>query len=154
MNILIVYATFSNSTALATQLVAEELTKNSHTVTVKKIRDADMNDFAHRDLIVIASPSWLVEGKEGQPHDDYFAAKERFTQEAFKGKKFAIMGMGDSTYAHFCGAVDYLQEWVQQMTGEVVVPPLCIDGFYFDQDKNSAVIRQWADTLSKKMQQS
>lgn len=154
MNILIVYATFSNGTATASQTVAEELTHSNHNVTIKKIRDTSPEDFQHRDLIIMASPSWLVGGKEGQPHDDYFAAQERFTPDAFRGKRFAVIGLGDATFAHFCGAVDFLQDWIQQMNGQLVMESLRVDGYYFDQDKNTELIKDWAHTLSKTLQPS
>ena len=154
MKILIVYATFSNGTAIACQVAAEEMTKMQHSVTIKKVQETDPQEFLAYDLIVMASPSWMVNGKEGQPHDDYFEAKTKFTPEVFKGKKFAVMGLGDATYAHFCGAVDFLEGWIRELSGELVTPSLRVDGFYFDQVKNTQLVRDWAEHLASRFQHS
>ena len=154
MKILIIYATFSNGTALAVQQTAEVLSHHNHTVITKRAHDTDPEEFLMYDLVIMASPSWLVKGKEGQPHDDYFALKEKFRTEVFNNKQFAVLGLGDSTYAHFCGAVDYLEEWIRELKGNLIVPSLRVDGFYFDQEANTETIRAWAEDLSKHLQPS
>jgi sulfite reductase alpha subunit-like flavoprotein len=60
------------------------------------------------------------------------------------GKKVAVFGCGDSSYTHFCGAVDVIEEKAAQLGANVVMASLKIDG---DPDKDEAVA--WARDVFK-----
>lgn len=148
MNILLMYATYSSGTSMAAQTVADTLTNHSHTVTVKLVEETDPSEFAAYDLVILASPSWDYEGKEGQPHQHYVAFIKKLEGQTMPGKKFAVFGLGDSSYIHFCGAVDELEKFVKALQGTLVVQSLRIDGYFFDQDTNTQKLVSWADTLN------
>ena len=151
MKVLLVFATNSGGTQLASQIIAETLTKNNHQVTVKEVRESAPADFAAYDLIILASPSWDYEGLEGQPHPDYAPFMENAKGKRFAGKKFAVFGLGDSSYTYFCGAADELEKFVKELGGTLVIESLKIDGFYLDQENNSEKLRQWAQNLVQKI---
>ena len=147
MKILVVYATNSGGTQLASDLVNEALSKKNHEVMVKEVRETKADEFAGFDLVILASPSWDYEGLEGQPHPDFRQFIDDSKGKTFSGKKFAVLGLGDSSYTYFCGAVTHLEQFVKETGGNLAVPSLKIDGFYLDQAGNSEKIQTWADSL-------
>lgn len=145
MNILLVYATYSSSTKQACEVVTDTLMGHGHTVTVKRALDTNTEDFTPYDLIILASPSWLINNKDGMPHEDFVALIERSQDKMFEHKRFAVFGLGDESYAHFCGAVDHLKHFVEQGKGTLVGEVLRIDGYLFNEDHNAQVLRAWVD---------
>lgn len=147
MNILLIYATYSSGTMQASQVVFDTLTGKGHTVTVKKAHEINIEDFIPHDLIILGSPSWLINNKDGMPHEDFVALIERSQGKTFENKRFAIFGLGDESYAHFCGAVDHLKSFVEQGKGHLVGEVLRIDGYLFNEEKNAARLREWVEQI-------
>lgn len=148
MNILFLYATNSGSTMDATSSVKSLLEASGHTVTLKNPKESSFDELTKADCIVIASPSWDYEGKEGQPHEDFDALLKELEGKSLEGKPFAILGLGDSSYTHFCGAVDIFESMVQGVKGKLIVPSLRIDRFY-QKRENPDLVKSWADSLVK-----
>lgn len=146
MNILIVYATYSGSTGEAIQLVSAELTKAGHTVTVKTPTEATPQDCTAAEFLLLASPSWDYEGKEGQPHEDFQAFFKALDQTQFSGKPYAVLGLGDTAYPHYCGAVDIFEEFMNARGAKKAVESLRIDK-YFSSHDNPQKVSQWASLL-------
>lgn len=147
MKVLIIYATYSGSTLIVSELLQEELQKKQHEVKLINAREVDpqtINDF---DLIMIGSPSWWNKS-DGQPHDAYFELMPKMEELNLENKKFAVFGLGDNTYGRLCGAVDVLEEFVHKMKGNLVTESLRIDSFFFDQKNNEEKAREWAESLS------
>jgi sulfite reductase (NADPH) flavoprotein alpha-component len=151
MNILLLFATNSGATALVTDLVNQSLTGAGHSVSVKNPQEASFEDIQASDVLILASPSWDFADKQGQPHQDYLGFFEKMEGKQTPGKKCAVVGLGDSSYSVFCGAADHLEEFVKKFQGELVVPTLRIDGFYFDQGKNEQLVKDWAQSLVSKI---
>lgn len=147
MNILIVYATNSGTTMTAAQTISDKLTGKGHQVTMKEARDATPEDFNTPQAILLGSPSWDFEGKEGMPHEDWIPLMEKLKTVTQENKPFAVFGLGDSSYKHFCGAVEHLDELVKTMKGKLALPSLKVDKFYSDQTGNMEKINKWADDL-------
>ncbi len=147
MNILILYATYSSGTEIACQTIEGILKQHNHTVTRKLVKETPFDELSEYNLIILGSPSWDHEGREGLPHEDFihFITLSHFP--TLPHKKFAVIGLGDSTYAHFCGAVDHLENFVKHVHGELLLPSLRIDGFYFNQEKNLELIKQWTQQI-------
>lgn len=148
MTILLVYATNSGGTQLASEIVSQTLTKKGHTVVVKNVKEVNPVEFDSSEVVILASPSWDYQGKEGQPHEDYLPFMEQFTGKSYGGKSFAVFGLGDKSYTEFCGAIDVLEEFVKKLQGQLVVEPLKINGFYFDQENNTKLLTDWAEKLA------
>ena len=149
MNILIVYATNSGGTQIASQSIQEVLTGKTHTVVVKQAAQTSPPELGQYDLVILGSPSWDYESQEGLPHADFIDLIKKCQGTAFEGKKFAVFGLGDSSYTHFCGAVNHLEEFVTSVKGTKSGESLKIDGFYFNQEKNTELIRSWTEGLSQ-----
>ena len=150
MQILIAYATYSSGTDLATELI-QELLQKEHEVEKKDIRDVATIDLEKADFIVFASPSWRTRNGDGQPHEFFLDFIDSMQDKKLSGKRFAILGLGDSAYTNFCGAVDVLESFVSQLGGILFIPSLRIDGFYFSQQKNEDRIRIWTHSLQSSL---
>lgn len=147
MNILLVFATNSGTTMTAAQTINDKLATKGHMVTMKEARETTPADFDSPQAVIVGSPSWDFEGHEGMPHEDYLPLIEQLKTKVLENKPMAVFGMGDSSYKHFCGAVDHLEELVKTMKGKLVVPSLRIDKFYSDQTGNMEKINKWADEV-------
>lgn len=145
MNVLLAYATNSGSTYTVSELVSNTLSEKGHQVDVKNIPEVEHREFGNYDLIIFASPSWDHEGNEGYPHSDFVYFMEGVGDAKYSGKKFAIVGLGDSNYEHFCGAVDHLQEFIKKLEGEEVVEPVKIDQYFMDPETHNQKVKDWVE---------
>jgi flavodoxin I len=147
MKTLILFATYSGGTQAASQLIEATLKNKNHDITVKGPADLNPDDLNNYNLVILCTPTWDFNGKEGQPHEDFIAFMEKCKGKVYENISFAIMGLGDSSYTHFCGSVDVLESFVTQIKGKLSVPSLKIDGFFYDQQKNSDLIKKWAESI-------
>ena len=150
MNILIVYETYSGGTLSAVEFIQKVLSNNNHSITIKRAGETKAEEFASFDFIIFGSPSWLENDKDGQPHQNFLILIENASNVSLTGKKFAIFGLGDESYAHFCGGVDVLKNFIIEKGGEVTAEPLKIDNFYMDIQKYEAIMSEWLSTLPLK----
>lgn len=150
MKILLIYTTNSGSTYLASKIIENALAKD-FSVTVKPAAEAKPEDLSNYDLVILGSPSWNYEGKEGMPHQMMLRLLEKLQGKFYPKKYFAIYGGGDDSYTHFCGAVDYLEKFVVEAKGELIVPSMRVNGFYFDLEKNTEAVKKWAENLRDKL---
>ncbi len=151
MQILLVYATNSGTTMMTAQAVADKLTAAGHQVTIKQVMETSPDDIKTAPAVVLGSPSWDFNGMEGMPHEDYVPLIEKLKSMPLDEKPFAIFGLGDSSYTHFCGAVDHLEELVKTVKGKLVTPSLRIDKYFSDQSKHMEAINAWADVLATQL---
>ncbi len=134
---------------MASQTVLETLTKSGHNVVLKTAVETKVEDLIASDLIVLGSPSWDYDGKEGQPHEDFIKFIELIKSVSLENKLFAVFGLGDSSYMNFCGAVSALEEFVKNVKGKLVAESLKIDGYFLDQQKSTQSLTDWATKLAK-----
>jgi flavodoxin I len=147
MNILIVFATYSGGTQTVAEIISNALQKKGHSVSVKNPKQTKGDDITSSNLTIFCSPSWDVNGKDGQPHEDFFALMEATKTIMFENIQFAVVGLGDSTYPHFCGAVNVLESFITKKKGVLKSPSLRIDGFFYDEIKHRKTIEEWVHTL-------
>jgi flavodoxin I len=147
MKILVVFASYSSGTMKVAELAEGFLREAGHDVSVKRADAVQGTDLTGPDLVIMASPSWKVMGKEGMPHEFYFAMMERLSGQTFD-TKFAVIGLGDDSYAQVCGSADHLMEFVKQLGGTLVGQPLRLEGFYFNEPKRTAELKEWLPTVT------
>lgn len=151
MRILIVYATYSGSTLLAAEEMARVLGK-IHEVKLINVMNVDPNELSPYDVIILGSCTWMHEKKDGQLHIGFIRFSEQLKGRSYPGKRFAVYGLGDSNFLHFCEATRYLDALVRSVQGTEVVNPLRINRFYFNEDENRKRIREWTEELNTKLQ--
>lgn len=151
MKVLIIFATYSSGTDLATDVIKKVLEAAHVEVMKKNIKDisaAEINSFS---TIILASPSWRTRKGDGMPHEFFLDYMDTVEEGDYKGKKFAVMGLGDTAYTHFCGAVNELEKFIQAKGGVLFTESLRIDGFYFSQEQNEKKIVEWSELIAKSL---
>lgn len=151
MNILLLYATYSGGTMVASQTVAQALSEKGHTVLSQDVHNQEPAMLDGHDVIIFASPSWEFEGKDGHPHIFYMDFISKTAGKTLPGQKCAVFGLGDTAYPNFCGAVKHLEEFATSLGGELIVESLRIDGYFFNETKNTEKLIAWAENLSAKL---
>ncbi len=96
------------------------------------------------DLLLFGCSTWGDDEIELQ--DDFIPLYDTFEEVGLKGKKVAVFGCGDSSYTFFCGAVDAIEEKARNLSADVVVESLKIDG---DPEKDD--ILSWAGEVAAKV---
>lgn len=147
MNILLVYATYSNSTYEVATHLQQVLEGLGDTVTVQLASETKAEDFSDFDTVVFASPSWDYNGKEGQPHEDFAPLLESLSTADVSSLKYAICGTGDSSYTHFCGAVDVIEAALKTTPATKCHESLRIDNYYLQEEENKALVADWGTAL-------
>ncbi len=150
MKCTLLYGTLSGSTMTAAGVVSEVLTAAGHQVDSIMVDGATKDQIKESQVVILGSPSWEDEGKDGQPLPDMTKFLKSLTPEDLAGKKVAIFGLGDTSYQHFCGAVDVMTELLKVNGASPVIEPVRIDRYYSLPD-NENKIRAWAETLSKNL---
>lgn len=148
MKLLILYATNSGSTEMAANEIMQHLS-NHHEVTLKRVNEATADDIKNAEAVILGSPSWDHQGKDGQPHDDFFTFKDTIDSTVFSGKPVAIFGCGDSSYKTYNGSVDELTQWVTGWGSKIIVEPLKMDKYYYQLAQNQELIQKWTDAFPK-----
>lgn len=151
MHIRIIYGSNSGSTRSAAELMSELLIKSGYKVTVQSALDAQPADIADSDVTIIGSCSWdRFEGTkrlEGQLHEHWFQLQKAAGAKTFPRHRFAVFGLGDSTYTHFCGAADHLEALVKKWKGVQIGTTLRLDSYFFEPERNAEQIRDWLKQL-------
>ena len=148
MKILIAYASNSGGTYLAGTIIRSVLEDVAVSVVMKKASEVIPSDVIGYDVILLGSPSWGVDGKEGQPQETISDLLHNLKEQNLVGKHFALFGCGDSSYLQFCGAVDIMENSVREFKGIQLVPSLRLDSFYFELEKNRQLVNEWAKNLA------
>lgn len=147
MNTIVLYATNSGGTYMAAQIVADVFKQAGNQFDLKNVKELEPNSLVNYDLIVIGSPSYDYNGKEGQPHEEVTNFLSKLAKETLQNKKIAIFGLGDSSYMEFCGAVKVMEKILSDLGAKQIAESLSIDGFFFQQDQNTQKITAWAKNL-------
>lgn len=125
--VLVIYGSTTGNTEFVARRIGEKITNEGVAVELKDVINAQVSDlFSDYELIILGCSTWGEEeiGFQEDFESFYFGLNE----VDFTGKVFALFGCGDSGYKHFCGAVDELEERLQQQGAEFVGPALKIDG--------------------------
>ena len=147
MKVLIIFATYSSGTLVSSELIKEELQSRSHEVTSINAGEVDLISLSNFDLVILGSPSWWNNNTDGQPHHLFLELMKKIEGMSFEDKNFAVFGLGDSAYARLCGAVDVLEDFVGKIKGKLIQDSLRIDSFFFEQEKNENLVKEWAKKL-------
>lgn len=141
----ILYASTSGHTEYVASLIADAL-KAHASVSVTRIERATPETLLMGDVLLLASGSWNTGGIEGQmnPYMDFFL-KGVAKSVDLKGKKVAIVALGDERYRYTAKAGDHLAAYVTSHGGVLFGERLTIVNEPYGQE---AKIVTWASTLS------
>jgi flavodoxin I len=122
-NILIVYASMSGNTEEMAELIAEGVQAAGETVDVKSVVELKAADMLSYDGILLGAYTW----GDGELPDEFIDFYEDMDDLDLAGKKVAVFGSGDTSYADFCAAVDILEEKAKERGAELTLSGLKIE---------------------------
>lgn len=138
--ILMVYGSTTGNTEQVAEWIETTLSSLGHEVTIKNVIHALVSDLGvGYDLTLLGSSTWGDEEIEFQ--DDFAPFFEELDTARLRNKPVALFGCGDSSYPHFCGAVDLLESRMDELGAMLIVGSLRIDG---DPSVSRADIEAWA----------
>ena len=148
MNILIIYETYSSSTETVSGIIAKHLTEKGHNVHISRMKDNQGFMTEKHDLTIFATPSWFDRGQEGQPHMAFLQFMDEHLNDDFSSLSCSFVGLGDSSYAHFCLAIDTLEDFFTKRGAKKLGETLKLDNFYFNPEQETKKLTDWIDSLS------
>ena len=150
-NILIVYASNSGGTFLIAEMLKNMLCKK-HEVIMQKATDTKPDDMQNYDIIIFGSPSWRIPGMgDGLPQETMLSFIKNCAGKEFLNKQFAVFGCGDRAYTFFCGAVTFLENFVNSVHGKKIIDSLRINGYFFNLESNEKLAKEWGSKLISKI---
>lgn len=148
MKCLLIYGTLSGSTMTAAEVIGSTIRASGHDVDVLPIENVTKELLASHGVLIIGSPSWEDQGKDGQPLPEITAFLSSLAATDLSGKKVALFGLGDVAYPHFCGAVDVMESKLKEFGVAPITASLRIDRYYSLPD-NEQKVKTWAENLAK-----
>lgn len=142
---LIVYGSTTGNTEYVAGIAERVLSETG--ATVKKLDASNVTPEGlcdGYDLVMFGCSTWGEDSIELQ--DDFIPLFESFESIQAKGKKVAVFGCGDSSYEYFCGAVDAIEQKLDEL-GAIVLDTLKIDG---DPQSEKDVIENWTKSVLEK----
>jgi flavodoxin I len=139
---LIVYGSNTGNTETASEFICTALLKKGWDVTTKNVADISAAGLGKGfDLLLLGCSTWGDEDIELQ--DDFIPLYEDLDKADLTGRKLAVFGCGDSSYTHFCGAVDAIEEKAASLGAVLVAGSLKIDG-----DPERDDVTAWAEEVA------
>lgn len=132
---LIIYGTLTGNTQMVAMWLAETL-GGVECLSFEEVS----RDKLPKDGVIVCGVSTWGEG-DFNPQTEDFVIKIQEEEWDLKGYKFALFGMGDSSYEKFCGAVDKLALAIKVLGGEIIGEIHKIDGF-MDEEKEKE-LKKW-----------
>ncbi len=127
MNILVVYGSTTGNTAAVAEALGNQFRVAGHTVDVEDAANATPEGLcAGYDAVLFGCSAWGTDEIELQP--DFEPLFEAFHSIGAKGVKTACFATGDSSFEHFCGAVDVIEARLADLGAVQMLEGLKIDG--------------------------
>lgn len=147
MKAMIIFGSTTGNTEAMSEIVSRALEENEiETVTVN-VTDVSVDELkGDNDLVLLGCPAYGDDEVELQ--EDFEEFYEKMDGIDLSGKKFAVFAPGDSSYEHFCGSVDFLEEKLKELGGEIIEDGLKVDG---DPDDSESEIVDWSSSLAKNL---
>jgi len=140
---LVIFGSSTGNTENVAEQVGDTLQKFGWETTIKNASDVAASGLANGyDLVLLGCSTWGDEDIELQ--DDFVPLFDDLDKAGLSGKKVAVFGCGDSSYTHFCGAVDAIEEKAESLGAHMVTASLKIDG---EPDKKE--VAAWAQEVAE-----
>lgn len=142
---LIVFGSTTGNTEGVADDIGKILNKNGIPTQIKNAAEVSPAGLADGyDTVIMGCSTWGEEDIELQ--DDFVEIYENMDKVGLSGKKVAVFGCGDSSYMHFCGAVDVIEKKAESLGGRIIVGSLKIDG-----EPESSDVEAWAAEVMRMM---
>jgi flavodoxin I len=124
-NVLVVYGTTSGNSELVAEAVCDGICSTGVNSKTSKSELTEIVMLSEADLVILVCSTWNV----GLLNDHFIKFHDDLKTSKMPGKRFAIVGLGDSKhYDIFCGAADILEQTVKDIGGVLATETVRIDG--------------------------
>jgi flavodoxin short chain len=148
MKALIIFGSTTGNTEEMAETVKTALENAGLDTELKNVTDAAPEDLAGaHDLLLLGCPAYGDDEVELQ--EDFAEFYEKLDGIQLNGKPYAVFAPGDSSYEHFCGSVDMLEDKMKALGGKLVTDGLKIDGDPADADDETV---EWANSIVKMLE--
>jgi len=129
MKVLIVYGSETGNTESIAEALGEQIGAAGHEVKVLNAANASAEGLCNGyDAVLFGCSAWGTDEVELQ--SDFNTLFEDFDSIGVNGKKVACFASGDSSFEHYCGAVDVIEDKVQSLGATLMEEGLRIEGDY------------------------
>jgi flavodoxin short chain len=143
MKVLIVYGSTTGNTASIAEALGEQISTAGHEVKVQNAADARAAGLCNSyDAVLFGCSAWGTDEVEMQ--EDFNALFEEFDAIGVQGKKVACFASGDSSFEHFCGAVNVLEDRLTALDAVLMDEGLKVEGDY---SGNKADVDEWGKRI-------
>lgn len=137
--ILIVYGSTTGNTAAVAEALGEQFRQAGHDVDVVDAANVTPTGLcAGRDAVLFGCSAWGTDEVELQT--DFEPLYEAFDRIGAQGVKVACFATGDSSFEHFCGAVDVIEARLAELGAVQLLEGLKLDG---DLGANQQEVEDW-----------
>lgn len=126
--VLIVYGSVTGNTESIARAMARQLEEAGHEVALRNAADVTSPKglAAGFDAVLFGCSAWGEEEVELQ--DDFAPLAEAFGEMGLGGRNLAAFASGDSSYPHFCGAVDVIEANGRAVGANIIAEGLRVEG--------------------------
>lgn len=129
MKVLIVYGSTTGNTAGIAEALGERMSAAGLETTVLNAAEATAEGLCNGyDAALFGCSAWGTDEVEMQ--DDFNTLFEDFDAIGVSGKKAACFASGDSSFEHFCGAVDVIEDRLAALGAVIMEEGLKVEGDY------------------------
>jgi flavodoxin len=140
-----IFGSTSGNTELTVDAVANQLAEAGHSVTVKRVENSNINDLTNADLTILGASTY----GHGIIQDHFIPFLEAMKKIDLKGKKFAVIGLGDPKYdlQYHIESAKILEAAIKDQGGELICRALRISKSPVPH--LNGIIAKWAEDLAK-----
>lgn len=148
----IIFASTSGHTEYVVDVLKKYFAENAKaqiSVTIEIAEKSKAEDLTKSDMLLLASGSWNVGGREGlpNPHMSELLVKDAKDVD-LGGKECLVIGLGDSRYRETARVTEHLATFINSHGGHLFVPPLVIVNEPYGQE---AVVEKWGEKFINKL---
>jgi flavodoxin short chain len=142
---LIIYGSTTGNAEEMARMVTNNLNKAGLETQIQDVTDTTVENLTgNHDLVLLGCAAYGYDEIELQ--EDFSDFYHQMADIELNGKKFAVFAPGDSSYEHFCGSVDMLENKMTELGGNKIVDGLKIDGEPGDFEEE---IDAWSQSVIK-----
>jgi flavodoxin len=147
----IIYASTSGHTEYVVGVLHEALTTESRGLQVErcKAESAQPEDLLKGDVLLLACGTWNTGGVEGQMNTHMVdLLQSRAKDIDLKGKRVALIALGDDRYFYTCRAGEHMRRFVLDHGGKIFGDALLVVNEPYGQEER---ITKWGEKLLKEL---
>lgn len=144
----IIYASTSGNVETVAETVAQQLQARGLSTQLQRAEKTDIQLLKSNSTFVLATSTW----EHGRLNPFFEKLAEAMTQEQFKGKRAAFIGLGDRRYEPvlFTEGMEKIRRIWTDQGGQEIGERLRIQGEPYD--KLESVVKPWADEIAHLLQ--